>query len=150
MLNQAIQIAHEAHRGQTRKLSGLPYIVHPLDVMNIMINEGVTNEYTLSMAVLHDVLEDCDVKYSHNIMDLSYDLFKDLTHLVKADTEEGTIKRIVEGGPVVQMVKCADIYSNTRDLLYPKYAEKKLKQLNAMTFEHVLLRKTIFQVRSWM
>lgn len=52
-LSRAIQIACEAHAGQTDK-AGEKYILHPLRVMLRM-----SNDRDRAAAVLHDVLEDC-------------------------------------------------------------------------------------------
>jgi (p)ppGpp synthase/HD superfamily hydrolase len=53
-LERAIEIATEAHEGQTDK-AGAPYIAHPLRVM-----EAVTEGEAKIVAVLHDVVEDSD------------------------------------------------------------------------------------------
>jgi len=52
-LERAIEIAAEAHAGQTDK-AGVPYILHPLRVM--LAVEAYDERIA---AVLHDVLEDC-------------------------------------------------------------------------------------------
>jgi len=49
-------VAEEAHAGQTRD-SGDPYILHPLQVAEI-VYELRMNEDTIAAALLHDVLED--------------------------------------------------------------------------------------------
>ncbi len=53
-LEEAIQIALDAHRGQTDK-AGRPYILHPLRLMALMRSEAEQ-----MAAVLHDVVEDSD------------------------------------------------------------------------------------------
>jgi len=55
ILETAIQIALEAHRGQVDKAEK-PYILHPLRLMNQM-----DDEIEMIAAVLHDVLEDSQV-----------------------------------------------------------------------------------------
>lgn len=50
--NLAVQLACQAHRGQTDK-AGLPYIRHPLHVA-----EHMPDELSTIVALLHDVLED--------------------------------------------------------------------------------------------
>jgi (p)ppGpp synthase/HD superfamily hydrolase len=55
MLEKAIAIAVNAHRGQQDK-AGKPYILHPLRVMNM----GKTEEEMIC-GVLHDVIEDTDL-----------------------------------------------------------------------------------------
>ena len=56
-LEQAIEIALEAHAGQLDK-AGKPYILHPLRVM--MTVEGPSLDSARVVAVLHDVVEDSD------------------------------------------------------------------------------------------
>lgn len=58
-LELAIMLAVQYHKDQVDK-AGRPYILHPLSVMQILLNEGCTDEETLSVAVLHDVIEDCN------------------------------------------------------------------------------------------
>jgi guanosine-3',5'-bis(diphosphate) 3'-pyrophosphohydrolase len=61
LLTRAYQFADEAHSGQTR-LSGEPYIEHPLQTA-IFLAELKLDPNTLAAALLHDVMEDCDVPY---------------------------------------------------------------------------------------
>ncbi len=62
LLMRAYHFADEAHSGQTR-LSGEPYIEHPLQTA-IFLAELRLDPNTLAAALLHDVMEDCDVPYS--------------------------------------------------------------------------------------
>ncbi|MBS1261912.1 MAG: GTP pyrophosphokinase [Calditrichaeota bacterium] len=59
-LNKAFGFSLKAHSGQTR-ISGEPYVVHPVEVMAILseLNVDVT---TLIGALLHDVVEDTGVQ----------------------------------------------------------------------------------------
>jgi len=61
---EANYFAFKAHEGQLRKGKlKLPYICHPLEVVNILARTGYVDDYkVLAAAVLHDVVEDCDVK----------------------------------------------------------------------------------------
>ena len=61
LLYRAYQVAEEAHRGQFRK-SGDPYIVHPVTVTRILADLGMDGS-TLAVGLLHDTLEDTDLKY---------------------------------------------------------------------------------------
>src|SRR6476620_3887249 len=56
LLQQAYEVAEEAHRGQLRR-SGDPYITHPLAVATILADLGMTPA-TLAAALLHDTVED--------------------------------------------------------------------------------------------
>jgi (p)ppGpp synthase/HD superfamily hydrolase len=50
-------VATVAHRQQTRKGSGLPYVVHPIHVSVILLRHGFSMESAIS-GLLHDVVED--------------------------------------------------------------------------------------------
>ena len=52
--------AAKAHEGRTRKFSGDPYIVHPVRVA-LMATEHGLGHIQIAAALLHDVVEDCDV-----------------------------------------------------------------------------------------
>ncbi|HEY9754265.1 MAG TPA: bifunctional (p)ppGpp synthetase/guanosine-3',5'-bis(diphosphate) 3'-pyrophosphohydrolase [Oculatellaceae cyanobacterium] len=59
-IRQAYEFAYKAHDGQYRK-SEEPYIIHPVEVASILA-ELNGDKQTISAGLLHDVLEDCDVK----------------------------------------------------------------------------------------
>ena len=57
LTEEALRFAAERHRGQRRKVSGVPYILHPVEVMAIA-GSITDDEEILAAAVLHDVVED--------------------------------------------------------------------------------------------
>jgi GTP diphosphokinase / guanosine-3',5'-bis(diphosphate) 3'-diphosphatase len=60
LIRKAFSMANEAHRGM-RRMSGDPYIVHPLEVALVVSSEiglGVTSTVC---AILHDVVEDTEL-----------------------------------------------------------------------------------------
>ncbi len=58
--HKAYDFAYAAHDGQMRK-SDDPYIIHPVEVACILADINADID-TVSSCLLHDVLEDCDVK----------------------------------------------------------------------------------------
>ena len=60
LLDRAIVFAVEAHAGTERRGKGFPYIVHPLEAMEIVATITPDQEL-LAAAVLHDTVEDTDV-----------------------------------------------------------------------------------------
>ncbi|MGE4589784.1 MAG: bifunctional (p)ppGpp synthetase/guanosine-3',5'-bis(diphosphate) 3'-pyrophosphohydrolase [Acidaminococcaceae bacterium] len=59
-VRKAYELAAEAHMKQ-RRVSGEPYIIHPLGVAMILAKLQL-DELTLAAAFLHDVIEDTDIK----------------------------------------------------------------------------------------
>ena len=59
-IRKAYHFAFKAHDGQFRK-SEEPYIIHPIEVACILA-ELSADDQTISAGLLHDTLEDCDVK----------------------------------------------------------------------------------------
>lgn len=57
-LSQFIAFAATKHRHQKRKGNGLPFIVHPLSVMQRIIDTGLTDTVIFAVAVGHDLIED--------------------------------------------------------------------------------------------
>lgn len=60
MLATAISLAADKHKGQFDK-GGMPYILHPLKVMHYLKTDDLE---LMCIAVLHDIVEDCDVTYA--------------------------------------------------------------------------------------
>jgi guanosine-3',5'-bis(diphosphate) 3'-pyrophosphohydrolase len=61
MLSTAIYIAAQMHKEQRDK-GGSPYILHPL---RLMMRLNTTDEELMAIAVLHDVVEDCNVTFDY-------------------------------------------------------------------------------------
>ena len=59
MFEKAVIYATNAHNGQTRKGTNLPFIIHPMEVDAIVAAMNLDPDM-LCAAVLHDVVEDCD------------------------------------------------------------------------------------------
>ena len=59
IIDKAFKFAREAHKG-IRRRSGEPYILHPIAVATIVIQEIGLGSTSISAALLHDVVEDTD------------------------------------------------------------------------------------------
>ena len=59
VLDKAIVFATEVHKGQFRKGTEIPYILHPMEAAAIVGTMTTDNEI-IAGAVLHDVVEDTD------------------------------------------------------------------------------------------
>ena len=113
VIEEAYNFAVEAHEGQTR-LSGEPYVVHPISTALFLADLNL-DATTLAAALLHDVIEDCDVSYD------------DLERKFGAD-----VSRLVDG---VTKLSKMDLMSSDGGLLYSSengQAESLRKMLVAM------------------
>ena len=61
VVESALRFAEDAHDGQKR-LSGEPYVEHPLQTALVLADLHLDSN-ALAAALLHDVMEDCDVPY---------------------------------------------------------------------------------------
>ncbi len=59
IINKAFHFARQAHKG-VRRLSGEPYIMHPIAVAQIACSEIGLGSTSICSALLHDVVEDTD------------------------------------------------------------------------------------------
>ena len=61
LVRRAYEYADLCHRGQTR-MSGEPYIAHPMEAALYLADLNLDSE-TIIAALLHDVMEDCNVSF---------------------------------------------------------------------------------------
>ena len=59
IITKAFNFARQAHKG-VRRLSGEPYIMHPIAVAQIACEEMGLGSTSICSALLHDVVEDTD------------------------------------------------------------------------------------------
>lgn len=111
LIEIAIEIATNAHKGQVDK-NKAPYILHPLRVMSNFIKE----DYQV-VAVLHDVIEDCDLTLEALcMMGIPIDLANDVDTLSRSSEEDYKtfINRVGESNKRVIAIKIADMEDNMR------------------------------------
>jgi (p)ppGpp synthase/HD superfamily hydrolase len=127
-IDKALQIASKAHEGQKEK-DGLPYILHPLRVMN-----SVEGEEAKIVAILHDVIEDTSVTED----DLRREGFDEsiiaavlyVTHRKDESYADYVVR--CKANDTARRVKLADLEDNTRPtraLLRPDRLEPDLARL---------------------
>ena len=122
MRDQAVEFATEAHRGQFRKGTKRPYIVHPLEVGDIVASM-TSDEDVISAAILHDTIEDCE-DVTEEI--LCEHFSSRIANLVVQESEDKskswmerksyTIQSLQMAEYEVQIIGLADKLSNMRDI----------------------------------
>ena len=159
LLARATLFADRAHDGQLRKFTGLPYIGHPMEVMQIV--RGVCDDDEVAAAaVLHDVIEDCDVTYTDLVLEFGENVARmvyQVTNAADDDKDGDRIARafinrqIMMNAPAnAQTIKLADIISNLSgidialecDPAWAKmYLEEKVDMINILTRGNAILKK---------
>lgn len=84
-VQKAMVIAFKYHKGQIRKVGGAPYIVHVLEVAQILLSEPGISEDVVVAGILHDVLEDT----SYTAEQLERDFGPYVLSLIQFVTEPG-------------------------------------------------------------
>ncbi|MCD7974785.1 MAG: bifunctional (p)ppGpp synthetase/guanosine-3',5'-bis(diphosphate) 3'-pyrophosphohydrolase [Phascolarctobacterium sp.] len=128
LVRKAYEMAADAHANQRRK-SGDPYITHPINVVNILMQLQM-DEKTLAAAFLHDVIEDTD----YTIDKIKVTFGSVVANLVNGVTKLGKIEYISKEDRQVEnyrkmflamakdirvvIIKLADRLHNMRTLEY--------------------------------
>ncbi len=136
LLRTAFEMAAEAHKTMRRK-SGEPYILHPLAVAKICVEEIGLGVRSTLCALLHDTVEDTDI----NLEDIQREFGAEVAKIVDGLTKISTVmdtnstqqaenfKKILltlTDDPRVILIKLADRLHNMRTLDSMK-REKQLK-----------------------
>ena len=121
-LHKAIRFAEKVHRGQKRKGSDMDYIIHPMEVFQIL--SSMNGSYELLIAgLLHDTVEDCDV----SLEDIRRNFGDHVAYLVGTCSEDKTkswkerkqhtIDMLQTADRDTKMLILADKVSNLRSIL---------------------------------
>jgi len=161
LVRRAFEIAADAHKDMRRK-SGEPYILHPLAVARIVVEEiglGVTSSIC---ALLHDVVEDTEItleEITHEFGARYAKLIDGLTKIsnvvdLKADTtiQAENFRKILltlADDPRVILIKLADRLHNMRTL-GSMSREKQLKISSETTYIYSPLahRLGLYEIKS--
>ncbi len=122
MINKAIEFATKAHEGQFRKGTKRPYIVHPVEVGDI-VSSMTQDAEIISAAVLHDTIEDCE-GVTRTL--LAQEFSERVAFIVAQESEDksktwmerkrATIEHVRTAPREVKMICLADKLSNMRDI----------------------------------
>jgi guanosine-3',5'-bis(diphosphate) 3'-pyrophosphohydrolase len=139
LVNRALLFATEAHAsiGQTRKYTGEPYIVHPIEVMMLVRLAGRHTDEMLAAALLHDVVEDTPKALGEIVSEFGREvglLVDDLTEPEwfgnRAERKAKEARRLSQISPDAQTIKLADLISNSRTIIDrdPRFAKVYLPE----------------------
>lgn len=130
--------AAHAAVGQTRKYTGEPYVVHPIEVASLVESVGGT-EAMVAAALLHDVLEDTGVTV--DVLEEQFgsevaDLVLWLTDVSNPNDGNRSTRKALDrqhsaaAPAAAQTIKVADLISNTRSIVAhdPGFAKVYLEE----------------------
>jgi (p)ppGpp synthase/HD superfamily hydrolase len=145
LILRAAAYAERVHRGQPRKYTGEPYIVHPVEVAHLVATVNPGDE-VVAAALLHDVVEDCGITVPQLIRAFG----ERVGHLVYEVTDRYTkenfpefnrekrkwleVQRIAKIPAVAKVIKLADMISNTQSIMLhdPDFAKVYMPEKRAM------------------
>jgi len=109
LTKKAMKIAFDAHKDQTDK-TGLPYIFHPFHLA-----EQMTDEATVCVALLHDVVEDTDITFDQLKME---GFPNEILQALKLLTHDQSVPYMdyvkeIKSNPIAVKVKLADLTHNS-------------------------------------
>ena len=156
MVEEAIAFATKAHKGQYRKGTKRPYIVHPLEVAKI-VSTMTKDEDVICAAVLHDTIEDCKgiteetlrLQFGDRVAQLVAGESEDKTKTWE-ERKSATIEHLKNTSEELQMIALADKLSNLRDIDrdYPIFGEElwlrfRMKNKDAMGWYYKNIRDVL-------
>lgn len=119
---RAASFAARAHQGQLRKDNATPYVAHPARVAITVLHVfGCDDPVCLASALLHDVIEDCDIDYDDLLEHFGAEVASCVAALSKdprlpePEREPAYDAQIADADWRAKLVKLADVYDNTCD-----------------------------------
>ncbi len=125
LTKKAMKISFKAHKNQTDK-NGMPYIFHP-----IHLAEQMTDEKTICVALLHDVVEDTDITFE----ELENEGFtEDIIDALKLMTHDDSVPYMdyvkeIKTNRIATTVKIADLKHNSDLTRLDIVDEKAIKRV---------------------
>lgn len=150
-ISRAFETARIAHEGQVRK-SGEPYITHPIAVAGI-VNEMQLDHLSIIGALLHDVLEDCEVtreelasQFGETVADIVDGLSKlnSLEYKSKEEAQAESYRKMLLATVKdirVMLIKLADRLHNMRTIgAMPRHKQRRIGQETLEVFAPIANR----------
>lgn len=123
LVSRALAFASRMHEGMVRKGTNVPYIVHPVEVAEIVASM-TDDEHVIAAALLHDVMEDCGVTKQ----ELESSFGERVACLVEAETQrkegdpratwerrkQATVARLAHAPREERLIALGDKLSNMR------------------------------------
>ncbi len=145
---KAVDFAVEAHEGQKRKKSTIPYIYHPLNLACHALSMELTDDAIISACLLHDVIEDCGKTTADlPVGDEAREIVRLLSHPKTTDENRDAIMneyyQKIAGNPKAALVKCIDRCNNLTTMAWGLSRDKIYRMIRETEQYFPLLIKVL-------
>lgn len=145
---KAVDYAVQAHEGQKRKRSVVPYIYHPLNLACHALSMDIFEDEVLAACMLHDVIEDCGRKLEDlPVNDETKELVRLLTCQKTTDSDrEQILTQYYEGilsNPKAALIKCMDRCNNLTTMSWGLSRDKIYRMINETEKYYPKLLETV-------
>lgn len=157
LIVRAYEKARAAHEGQTR-LSGEPYVTHPLAVAMILADLGLSAP-VVAAAILHDTVEDTDIRIDEIRTEFGDEIALMVDGVTKLDrvelgdaTTAQTVRKMVIAmaqDVSVLLIKLADRLHNMRTLQYMSSEKREQKAQETLDIYAPLAHRLAMNTIKW-
>lgn len=133
---------HHGMIGQKRKYTGVPYIRHPANVVGILAEHDITDEYSQAVAWMHDTVEDTAASIKEITRYFGMPIANGVAALTDVGAHTGNRKtrkaidraRIAKASLVIRRIKAADCIDNLSDIALhdPKFAKTYISEIQSL------------------
>jgi len=158
-LRLAFEMAMEAHKDMRRK-SGEPYIIHPLQVAQIVVKEMGLNATAALCAILHDVVEDTELTLDDIKLEFGVKVSRiidgltkvsgvfDLTSSIQAENFKKLLLTLADDVRVI-LIKIADRLHNMRTMdSMPRKKQLKIASETLFLYAPLAHRLGFYAIKS--
>lgn len=137
MTKKALKLCYTAHNGQVDK-SGMPYVFHPFHLA-----EQMEDENTVTVALLHDVIEDTE----YTISDLEKMGFpREVIEALSLLTHDDNVPYMdyvekIKGNEIARKVKLADLAHNSDTTRLDEINDKVIQRVEKYKNAIAILEK---------
>ncbi len=145
---KAIDFAIEAHKGQKRKKSVVPYIYHPLNLACHALSMDIKEDEIIAACLLHDVIEDCGKTIDElPVNEETKELVRLLTCEKPKDEDRENVLNAyygaIEANPKASLIKCMDRCNNLTTMSWGLSRDRIYRMIKETEEYYPALIKTI-------
>ena len=138
-LEEAVIFATKMHDGQKRKITGLPYILHPMETA-VVVSTMTDDEDIIIAALLHDVIEDTQATAE----DVKNMFGERVLSIVESETENKRSNLPAESTWKIRKEEALDKLRHSNKEMKMMWLADKVSNLRSMANEYMKIGDKIF------